>query len=306
MTLQVGFFVILSRMVHEFIIFHWDKSKASMPSVRSMEGAYRFETCLRGIVISTSGFPLEFSNPPTEVLQGDNAYSWLLEVLAGLHSPLLGETEVLGQFREQVLFPLGNSIPSFLKGIVEDVKKVRHECLQNLGQKTYGSLARRLMIGDHPLYFLGAGQMTREILPFMQKMNRKKVTVVARSVERAKRTLPLACELQTWDVQVNDPVFDLIVAAPVSDEGLRRWIQKQSGLINRCLDLRALPVQPERNEWSTREGFWNLEDFFSMQKGEEAVAREKVVLARRRIQQVTEKRWTQRWDRPFGWEDVCA
>lgn len=278
-----------------------------MPKLNPIAGAYRFETCLRGMLISTTNFPVEFSQqPPTEVYQDDRAYTWLLEVLAGLHSPLLGETEVLGQFREQVIFPLGTSVPSFLKGIVEDVKKVRHECLQNLGQKTYGSLARRLMIGDHPLFFLGAGQMTREILPFMQKMNGKKVKVVARSIERAKRTLPNGCELQNWNEIVPDQVFDLIVAAPVTDEGLRDWILKHPGMINRCLDLRALPMQLERNEWSTREGFWNLEDFFSLQKGEEAMAREKVVMARRRIQQMTEKRWAQRWDRPFGWEDVCA
>lgn len=278
-----------------------------MPKINPIAGAYRFETCLRGMLISTTNFPIEFSSqPPTEVYQDDTAYTWLLEVLAGLHSPLVGETEVLGQFREQVIFPLGASVPSFLRGIIEDVKKVRHECLQNLGQKTYGSLARRLMIGDHALYFLGAGQMTREILPFMQKMNRKKVKVVARNFERAKRTLPVECELHGWNDIVTDEIFDLIVAAPISDEKLREWIQRHPGDVNRCLDLRALPMQPECNEWSTREGFWNLEDFFSLQKGEEAMAREKIVTARRRIQQVTEKRWLQRWDRPFGWEDVCA
>lgn len=294
-------------MVHEFIIFHWDKSKRPMPSLSGVAGAYRFETCLRGMLISTTNFPLEFSQqPPTEVFQGDQAYTWLLEVLAGLHSPLVGETEVLGQFREQVIFPLGQSVPSFLKGIVEDVKKIRHECLQNLGQKTYGSLARKLLLGDHALYFLGAGQMTREILPFMQKIPGKQVKVVARNLERAKRKLELPVELQAWDAIIPDNTFDLIVAAPISDEELREWILRHPGNINRCLDLRAQPVECQAQEFETHSGFWNLRDFFNLQKGEEAVAQEKVQLARKRIVQVTEKRWAQRWDRPFGWEDVCA
>lgn len=252
-------------MMHEFIVLHWDKSKTAMPHIDPMAGVYRFETCLRGLLISTLGFPLEFSQAPSEVMHGELAYSWLLEVLAGLHSPLLGETEVLGQFREQVIFPLGGSVPAFLNGIIEDVKKIRHECLQNLGQKTYGTLARRLLIGDHPLYFLGAGQMTREILPFMQKMNRKKVKVVARSLDRAKRKLSTACDLQVWDDIVSDEVFDLIVAAPITDEGLQEWIRRHPGSVNRCLDLRALPVQPARNEWSTREGF-GISKTFSIYK----------------------------------------
>lgn len=270
-------------------------------------GAYRFETCLRGLLISTNGFPLEFQQqPPTDFLQGDQAYAWLLEVLAGLHSPLLGETEVLGQFREQVVFPLGSSVPRFLKWIVEDVKKVRHECLQNLGQKTYGSLARRILDGDQPLYFLGAGQMTREILPFMQQENRQTVKVVARSLDRAQRTLPPSSEIQLWNTIIQEPVFDLIVAAPVGDEALREWLDLHPGNVHRCLDLRALPAQGAQSACSTLGGFWNLEDFFKLQQGEESIAREKVRQARLRIQQVTEKRWSQRWDRPFGWEDVCA
>lgn len=293
-------------MTHEFAIFHWDKSKTLMPQINITPGVFRFETCLRGLIISTLEFPLQFNHPPSEVYQGDEAYSWLLEVLAGLHSPLVGETEVLGQFREQILFPLGSSVPGFLKEIVEDVKKVRSDCLQNLGQKTYGSLARRIMIGNNPLYFLGAGQMTREIFPFMQKMSQKKVTVVARSLERARRKLPTLCLLQKWDHLISDSYFDLIIAAPISDDELYIWINQQNGKLNRCLDLRALPAKHSRRKYLTNDGFWNLEDFFKMQKGEEAMARKKVSEARFRIAELTQKRWNQRWDRPFGWEDVCA
>jgi glutamyl-tRNA reductase len=310
-------------MLNEFTIYHWDKSQTPMPTFQFSGGGllgptfgmYRFETCLRGILITTSGFPVEFGDePPTETYRGEAAYAWLLEVLAGLHSPLLGETEVLGQFREQIIFPLGPSVPNFLKGIVEDVKKIRRDCLQNLGQKTYGSLARRLLTAEYPLYFLGAGQMTREILPFMQKGNRSKVTVVARSLARAQRKLPGLIPnggLQLWTEPILESVFDLIIAAPVSDEALNDWRRQHQGEIHQCLDLRALTgvanSQLVNNpSVKTQGGFWNLEIFFSLQKGEEERAREKVQQARLRIQQVTEERWCQRWDRPFGWEDVCA
>lgn len=307
MTLSRENFVIVRPMMHDLSIFHWDKSKALMPRLNLTAGTYQFETCLRGLLITTQEPMANITKEgPTEVMKDAEAYSWLLEVLSGLHSPLLGETEVLGQFREQVIFPLGASVPSFLKGIVEDVKKIRHECLQNLGQKTYGSLARRMMAGELPLYFLGAGQMTREILPFMQKTNRSKVKVVARNLERARRKILIPCDYHGWNEKIEDPTYDLIVAAPISDQDLQTWVQWHGGLVNRCLDLRALPGNTPRRMVNTQKGAWSLEDFFQLQQGEADLAQQKVAKARAYIQAVTEKRWSQRWDRPFGWEDVCA
>ena len=55
-------------------------------------------TCQRTLVISTSYFPKEI-NRAQEVVSGKEAYKLLLEIICGLQSKLVGENEIVGQFK---------------------------------------------------------------------------------------------------------------------------------------------------------------------------------------------------------------
>ena len=86
---------------------------------------------------------------PLEIYRGEDAYRFLLEVICGLNSPLVGETAVLSQFREFVAHAKlpntswGNFLRQLISNLLVDAKRVRHEHLQGLGSQSYGSLVRQ-------------------------------------------------------------------------------------------------------------------------------------------------------------------
>src|SRR5258708_3799695 len=71
-----------------------------------------------------------------EIHRGPDAYRFLWEVICGLTSPILGETAVMGQFREfcsQARFPntpWGWFLRQFTADLLVDAKRVRHGHLQ--------------------------------------------------------------------------------------------------------------------------------------------------------------------------------
>src|SRR6185437_11106148 len=65
-----------------------------------------WETCVRRLAFGTDAFAIEPSERGDEIYLGDHAFRFLLEIVCGLHSPVRGETEVHGQFRQYL-----NSVP---------------------------------------------------------------------------------------------------------------------------------------------------------------------------------------------------
>ena len=85
-----------------------------MPAVLN---SLEWQTCLRRILFLHSNdnrAVIEAAEvgkvvqPTVEVFRGQEAYRFLLEVICGLNSPIVGETAVMGQFKEfslQARFP---------------------------------------------------------------------------------------------------------------------------------------------------------------------------------------------------------
>ena len=156
-------------------------------------GVPTWSTCLRQIAFmhskDFSGLEKDLLGTD-EVYKSDAAFAFLLEVVCGLKSPLLGETEVQGQFK---LFLAETSVKhedfwgffaSFFQGILSESKHVRTNHLKNLGSQSYGSLIRRRLKGDESVSILGAGQLTGQILPWLKSA--KNIHVHARSPDRAE------------------------------------------------------------------------------------------------------------------------
>jgi glutamyl-tRNA reductase len=77
-----------------------------MPAVLN---GVEWQTCLRRILFLNArdnhdileAIETEGLLPPiVEVFRGEQAYGFLLEVICGLNSPIVGETAVMGQFKE--------------------------------------------------------------------------------------------------------------------------------------------------------------------------------------------------------------
>ncbi|HNM06359.1 MAG TPA: glutamyl-tRNA reductase, partial [Leptospiraceae bacterium] len=78
-----------------------------------------------------------------QVHTGYDAYSLLLEIASGIRSRLLGETEVMAQFKETFknenlpLTALGEYARTLRDQIIEDARKIRSSHLRNLGDQSY-------------------------------------------------------------------------------------------------------------------------------------------------------------------------
>src|SRR5438128_12182020 len=130
-----------------------------MPAVLN---GLEWQTCLRRILFLNSHDnreliqTLEAGNvipPIVEIFRGQDAYRFLLEVICGLNSPIVGETAVMGQFKEFLLsakFPK-NHWGSFLRqlttNLMIDAKRIRYNHLQGIGSRSYGSLVRQQVKG---------------------------------------------------------------------------------------------------------------------------------------------------------------
>lgn len=124
--------------------------------------------------------------------QGPHAYRFLLEVLLGLKSQVLGEYEIVGQFRKAYQDFAGEKdlqtgLLTLLEKLLKDAKEVRSKHLLNIGQQTYASITRRLCQTRIPagskILLVGSGELAHDFIRIATK--KYDVTIMARNTVRA-------------------------------------------------------------------------------------------------------------------------
>src|SRR5947208_6271858 len=182
----------MTRMIGQLVIVNLRReARDKMPAVLN---GLEWQTCLRRILFLNSHDhreliqTLEAGNvipPIVEIVRGQDAYRFLLEVICGLNSPIVGETAVMGQFKEFLLnakFPKtswGNFLGQLATNLMIDAKRVRSRHLQGIGSQSYGSLVRHQVKGMPAVAVLGSGKLAREILPWL--IGKTKVRVFCRN-----------------------------------------------------------------------------------------------------------------------------
>ena len=280
-----------------------------------------WQTCLRRILflnrIENSALIKAAKNDASvsgsvEVYRGREAYGFLLEVICGLNSPLLGETAVMGQFREFCAHarfpntPWGWFMRQFTSDVLVDAKRVRHDHLQGIGSQSYGSLVRQHVKGMPTVAVLGAGKLAREILPWL--IGKTSARLFYRNWQHTKDLLNEYPELQLDEYSNDDAGWQqeetgLVIAAPVRAAEVERWVRLQSTTFSKCLDLRGdaaadpitLPIPVIK-----------LSELFDALRTERQRLEGRVEVARGAIQQLVQRQAHQAQFRPFGWEDLCA
>jgi glutamyl-tRNA reductase len=247
-----------------------------------------------------------------DVYRGHEAYGFLLEVICGLNSPLVCETAVMGQFKEFCAHakiannPWGWFLRQFTSNVLVDAKRVRHEHLQGIGSQSYGSLVRQHLKGMPTVAVLGAGKLSREILPWLA--GKTSARVFYRNWERAKDLLTEYPELQLDQYSREDSGWQqeetgLVIAAPIKATEVEAWVRSQTTTFSKCLDLRGeaatdpidLPIPVIK-----------LSELFEALRSERQRLEGRVDSARGAIRQLLVRQVNQAQFRPFGWEDLCA
>ena len=206
----------------------------------------QWQTCLRRVVFLHESEPLTFADKPgTEIYYGREAYQFLLEVICGLHSPLVGENAVMGQFRtfrNTAEFPnteWGNFLRKMTTDVLVDARQVRHRHLQGLGSQSYGSLIRKHLKGQSSVAVLGSGSLAREILPWLTEARvfyRNWQNAQDLQVEHPSIQLE---QLRTADAGWKSETASLVIAAPIDSAAINEWLALQSVNFSLILDLRG-------------------------------------------------------------------
>ena len=249
---------------------------------------------------------------PLEIYRGEDAYRFLLEVICGLNSPLVGETAVLGQFREFVAHAKlpntswGNFLRQLISNLLVDAKRVRHEHLQGLGSQSYGSLVRQHLKGVPSVALLGGGQLAREILPWL--IGKTHVRLFYRNYARAQALLVDYPEIQLDQFSPVDAGWEpdatgLVIAAPLRAVAVERWVGTQSPRFSLCLDLRG---DAETDPVSLPFPVIKLSELFDALRNERQRLAGRIEAARAEIKLLAQRQVQQAQFRPFGWEDLCA
>lgn len=310
-------------MIERLVVLHQSGSTAA-PTTEIPSDWIVWKTCLRTIGIGTAS-PLEdFSAEAAgrDLYRGAAAYRFLLEVACGLHSPLLGETEVMGQFKallkQTESAAAGEEIAAYemraiLGAILTDAKAIRREHLANLGSQSYGSLARKYLRDTRAVHLLGAGSLVEDLLPWMKTF--PEVSVFSRGSRAAAMLAEKFPQVsfstfeagRTHDHSVGEDDAGgfksaLVVAATMSAPAIDRWIAAHPHPFDIVIDLRG----EADSDPLALPGVIRLADFFSGVNANLEAVREKTNRALSAIGDLVRAKETARELRPFGWDDLCA
>lgn len=274
-----------------FTLLHRAKS-ASLATISLPNSMRVWATCLREIAFLEGHLSqdqletVKFSG--LQVFENDEALFFLLQTLCGLKSPVLGETEVLGQFKTY-LASLGDDSalkrdPTLIPFLLNTVKEARTRFLSATGSLTYGHIVRRWLKDAGDVVLWGHGSLGKEIYPWIRE---KAKGVVVRTPRASGENIPFALDAPKG-------VGAHVIAAPLSDEQVK-------GLAAHAfvIDLRDRPL-------ATNENIKNLSDLFReirdlRREREDVVPRCEAYLRRRVVEYLQRQQI-----RPFGWEDLCG
>lgn len=170
----------------------WNFSSGSLPTENLLGHSFELRTCQRTLVLSFHSNPFLSSDLPNhEIVMGTEAYIFLLETICGLKSKLIGENEIVGQFKEAYQIYAASTLKDtrvlmVLEKLFKDAKDIRTQFLIGISQKTYASLTRRHIIqkakAKH-VVVVGSGALAEDLINQFKK--KAKVSICARNTEKA-------------------------------------------------------------------------------------------------------------------------
>jgi glutamyl-tRNA reductase len=266
-----------------------------------------WRTCLREIGFVDDGA----GAAPPAALRGVDAYALLLEIVCGLRSPLVGETEVQAQFKSFLasLDPIAHGwLLRLGQRVLGDAKLIRHRYLQGFGTHSYGHLVRDLVPAGRHVVLVGTGTLAAELDAALEASHpiqhwgrveaEPNGSAAAEGDRRAARKI--------WTIRDDNRAIpsgpiSVIVAAPIAAADLERIIRRYDS-VSEVIDLRARDVC---GSGVCGARTITLDDVFAT-VGTSADAAARVDAARVEVRRLADAFGTREELRPFGWDDLCA
>ncbi len=227
--------------------------------------------------------------PSYELYRDQSAYKFLLETISGLKSEIIGEYEVVGQFKKayQEYVKLANRSPKIMKvleKLFQDSKEIRTLYLNEIGQLSYGGIAKKIL-HEHVLKLtqdgllttkpevtiIGTGQLATDLVKLFTK--KYPIVIVGRNKEKLE------------SLRENFP--ENARSFPITDDHhLSQFVANQNFIINTVGTGEILFDEDFFSDWAlkfpmgifvdlgspssifsalnVKNGLWRLEDLFDM------------------------------------------
>lgn len=300
----------------------------------ALPGSFLIDSCLRRIwvcdenILREHGVPVELQS--ADVLEGTQAYEFLLRVACGLESKIPGETDIFGQVKEAwkkaELDSTLEGVPStfmkdlspWMQRLFEDTKEVRSQYLQNLGGASYGSLVRMILGRQpedkrEPVLLLGAGQLAKSIAPYLLETElwiaNRSAEALARLHEeispkaaRGIRMLSRTSEIERAWMHAAQAVI-CVPFDPVQDaERIELW--KKGGGNRPVVHLGGL--REHCGTWSQLPAFSSLTEIFELESSQGKIRSAQLARAEKACSEKAKLRALGSTNIPHGWEDLAV
>lgn len=267
------------------------------------ENCFYLQTCQRTLILSYESNPLS-SYKTDDIfndlisLQGEDAYSYLLEVICGLKSKLIGENEIVGQFKtsykDYVQKDFDSRLLQILEKLFKDAKDIRSKYLIGLSQKTYASIARKKLtseMGAKKVVILGSGQLAEDLInQFKKKID---VIICARNSEKVSQLADQHdLKVIPWQSRHLVKEYPYIVNTIGTKEVLIQedFFEYQDEKFSEHLFIDLGSPSAVATNRNTTEGFMSLDDVFQEGAIKEERKRQQVTNARKALEIIVEKR----------------
>ncbi|EQC46027.1 glutamyl-tRNAGlu reductase [Bacteriovorax sp. Seq25_V] len=300
-------------MIHALNLIHI-KGQFTEHNLSVDPSAFVLQTCQRAIVVQTT--PIEVpALVNLDFFEGKEAYEFLLETICGLKSKLLGESEIVSQFKEAFTNYLENQqrssvILRVLEKLFKDAKQIRREYLLKIGQQSYAGIARRIIqakVDTDSVLILGSGQLAKDVIKQLEK--KYQIYISARNTQKVSE---IQNEFSSRNIQAIDwtdkdsyQSFTTIINTIGADyvifnHDFFKSRKKPSSLF---IDLGS-PCAIE-TPLMADDGVFRLSDVFSHGEKLDVEKQNKIDMAKCAIKGVVDKRvQTLGHNYPFSWEEL--
>lgn len=269
---------------------------AHFPFVES-ENVFTLKTCQRSLVVGRSRLLHEMPCTCFEFYVGVEAYQFLLEVICGLKSHLLGESEIAAQFKTAYAEyakrgDKDTTLLQILEKLFKDAKEVRSQFLTNLGQQSYASLSRTLLSQRMPegeVLVLGSGSLAFSLGKLLKK--KYQVTIAARNEAKQDEICSVfGLKKIPWANQESFKNYNAIINTVGTEEIIfcqdffDEWLTKA----NCFIDL-ASP-SPINTTHTSEHGLFRLEDIFRLSDERSEYKQQKIAHAKEFIAELAYRR----------------
>lgn len=271
------------------------------PVISSDSAFFMLSTCQRTLILSFEHINLtqEQQQSIIESKVGKEAYGYLLEIICGLKSKLLGENEIVGQFKTayKQYMSIENKdsrLIAIIEKLFKDAKEIRSSYLTGLGQKTYSCIARKQIVSKHKacsVLIIGSGQLAEDLInQFKKKID---VFICARN-SSAVRKLVKEHNIQSLPWEDFNKIKEFpFIANSIGFNGVlfnqdffNEWAMKHNNKL--FVDLGS--PSSISTTLSYHQGVMKLEDVFKEGAIHENHKKQQVEMARKALDGIVEKR----------------